>query len=72
VTDEVTVAVVPRFEAEMLCEALRGEGIKCGYRITDFGAGMSDGFGGPGAPHAIIVAPEDAERARQILEEEPT
>jgi len=43
VTDEVTVAVVPRFEAEMLCEALRGEGIKCGYRITDFGAGMSDG-----------------------------
>ena len=71
-TDEVTVAVVPRFEAELLCDVLRREGLRCGYRITDFGAGASDGFGGPGAPHAIIVAPEDEERARQLLDEEAT
>lgn len=71
-SDEVTVAVVPRVEAEMLCAVLRGEGIKCGYRLTDYGAGMSDGLGAPGAPHSILVAPEDAERARELLAEEET
>ena len=69
--DEVEVAVVTRVEAEMLCTMLRQEGIKCGYRLTNYGAGASDGFGGPAAPHAILVAPADADRARELLAADP-
>jgi hypothetical protein len=55
-------------EAELLCSVLRGAGIECLPRLTNSGAGAGDGLGTVGA-HDILVSPQDARDAREILRE---
>jgi Putative prokaryotic signal transducing protein len=54
-------------EAELLCSVLRGAGIQCFPRLTNSGAGAGDGLS-LGA-HDIMVSPQDAHDAREILHE---
>jgi hypothetical protein len=54
--------------AELLCSVLRGAGIECLPRLTNSGAGAGDGLGSVGA-HDILVSPQDAQDAREILHE---
>ena len=54
-------------EAELLCSVLRGSGIECLTRVTNSGAGAGDGLA-LGA-HDIMVSPQDAQDAREILHE---
>jgi hypothetical protein len=55
-------------EAELLCSVLRGACIECLPRSTNSGAGAGDGLGTVGA-HDIMVSPQDAQDAREILHE---
>ena len=55
-------------EPELLCSVLRGAGIECLPRLTNSGAGAGDGLGTVGA-HDILVSPQDAQDAREILHE---
>ena len=55
-------------KAELLCSVLRGASIECLPRLTSSGAGAGDGLGTVGA-HDIIVSPQDAQDAREILHE---
>ena len=55
-------------EAELLCSVLRGAGIECLPRLTNSGAGAGDGLGTTGA-HDIMVSPQNAHDAREILHE---
>ena len=52
--------------AELVCSFLRAEGIRCGHRITDVGAGAWDGVP-TGGPREVLVDPADLEAARQAL-----
>ena len=53
-------------EAELLCSRLRSAGIECLPRLTNRGAGAGDGLATVGA-HQIMVSPEDADSARELL-----
>jgi hypothetical protein len=55
-------------EAELLCSVLRGSGIECLSRLTNSGAGAGGGLGTVGT-HDIMVSPQDARDAREILRE---
>jgi hypothetical protein len=66
--DVVQVAVVTdELEAEEACALLRTEGIKCAYGPTEVGESLS-GLTTEWTSQAIVVAPADAERARELLE----
>jgi len=67
-SDDWVVVEVARSEpeAELLCSVLRSAGIECVPRLTNQGAGAGDGLGTVGA-HDIVVSPQDAHEARQIL-----
>jgi hypothetical protein len=52
--------------AELLCTFLRAEGIRCGHRITDVGAGAWNGVP-TGGPREVLVDPADLTVARQVL-----
>jgi hypothetical protein len=68
VDDWVIVGVAgSEAEAELLCSVLRGSGIECLTRVTNSGAGAGDGLA-LGA-HDIMVSPQDAQDAREILHE---
>ena len=54
--------------AEILCRALRAEGIACSYRRTDFGAGYSEGGYSFGGWREIFVDEADFARALEIFE----
>ena len=54
------------FEAETICGLLRTEGIACGHRQTDMGAGAGDAVGDSG-PREILVAQNDLDRARELV-----
>jgi hypothetical protein len=66
--DDWVVVQVARSEpeAELFCSVLRSAGIECLPRLTNQGAGAGDGLGTGGA-HAIMVSPQDAQEARDIL-----
>lgn len=65
--DTVVVTVVStEVEAEMLCSLLRSAGIDCMRRLTNRGAGASDGVSS-GGPQEVIVRAEDVETAREVL-----
>jgi Putative prokaryotic signal transducing protein len=67
VDDWVAVEVAgSEAEAELLCSVLRAAGIECLARLTNSGAGAGDGLGTTGA-HDIVVSPQDAQDAREIL-----
>jgi len=53
-------------EAISLCALLESAGIKSTYRLTNVGAGAYDGWSA-GAAQQILVRPEDAELAREVL-----
>ncbi len=53
-------------QAELLCTFLRAEGIRCGHRITDMGAGAWDGVP-TGGPREVLVDPADLATARAVL-----
>jgi hypothetical protein len=67
-TDQLVVVEVAgsQPEAEMLCSLLRSAGIACMPRLTNRGAGVSDGWGIGGA-HEVMVRSQDAQAARGIL-----
>jgi Putative prokaryotic signal transducing protein len=66
--DELVVAEVvgTESEAELLCSLLRSAGIECTRRLTNLGAGASDGLS-VGGPHEIVVRRQDLEAAREAL-----
>jgi hypothetical protein len=69
VDDWVIVGVASsEAEAELLCSVLRGSGIECLTRVTNSGAGAGDGLGTAGA-HNILVSAQEAQDAREILNE---
>ena len=59
-------------EAEILCGALRANGIECMYRKSDPAAAISALSGGfaIGGPTEVLVHQEDLEAARKLLPEE--
>lgn len=65
--DELVVVqvVATEPEAELLCSLLRDSGIRCTYRQSNYGAGVSDGM--PGGPQEVIVRQEDLPSAREVL-----
>jgi hypothetical protein len=66
--DELVVVevVATQSEAELLCSLLRNEGIRCTYRVSDYGAGAGDGLA-VGGPQEVIVRSEDLAAAREIM-----
>jgi hypothetical protein len=62
----VRLTVVPNEPAaDLICSLLEVEGIAFLKRQTDFGAGSMDGF--RGGQQEILVAPDDLERARELI-----
>jgi hypothetical protein len=59
-------------EAEILCGALRANGIECMYRKSDPAAAISALSGGfaIGGPTEVLVHEEDLEAARKLLPQE--
>jgi hypothetical protein len=53
-------------EAELLCSLLRSAGINCTYRVSNYGAGASDGMP-TGGPQEVIVQGEELASAREVL-----
>jgi hypothetical protein len=62
----VVEVVATEGEAELLCSLLQNEGIRCTYRVTNYGAGAGDGLA-VGGPQEVIVRSEDLGAAREIL-----
>ena len=64
--------VANEIEAEILCGALRANGIECMYRKSDPAAAISALSGGfaIGGPTEVLVHQEDLEAARKLLPEE--
>ena len=61
----VRLTVVPdEGEAEILCQMLRAEGIRCAHRKTDPAAERALEFGGW---REILVDEENLQRARELL-----
>jgi hypothetical protein len=67
--DELVVVevVATESEAALLCSLLRNAGIRCTYRLSNYGAGASDGMP-VGGPQEVIVRSEDLASAREILQ----
>ena len=69
--DAVRLMVVGNsLEAETICGLLRTEGIACDHRQTDFGAGAGDAIGDTG-PREVLVAPDDLQRAEELVRANP-
>jgi hypothetical protein len=66
--DPVRVTIVPNeVAADVVCTFLRAEGIKCGHRVTNMGAGGWDGVPNAGGAREVLVDPADLEVAREAL-----
>ena len=66
--DPVRVTIVPNeVAADLACSFLREEGIRCGHRVTNVGAGSWDGVPNVGGAREILVDPADLEAAREAL-----
>ena len=70
-TDELVAVdtVGTEFEADAVCGLLREAGIECLHRGTTMSAGVLGGVG-QGA-REVLVRPQDAERAREVLADRP-
>jgi Putative prokaryotic signal transducing protein len=69
VTDLARLTVVRNQpEAEIVCSLLRSEGIQCFHRPTDFAAGAFDGAVSSAGAREVVVAADDLERARELLD----
>ena len=66
--DPVRVPIVPNeVAADVVCTFLRAEGIRCGHRVTNMGAGGWDGVPNAGGAREVLVDPADLEVAREAL-----
>ena len=66
--DPVRVTIVPNeVTADLVCTFLRAEGIRCGHRVTNMGAGGWDGVPNAGGAREVLVDPADLEVAREAL-----
>jgi hypothetical protein len=66
--DPVRVTFVPNeIAADLVCTFLRAEGIRCGHRVTNMGAGGWDGVPNAGGAREVLVDPADLEVAREAL-----
>ena len=64
----ICVTIVPNeVAADVVCTFLRAEGILCNHRVTNVGAGSWDGVPNAGGAREILVAPDDLQRAREVL-----
>jgi hypothetical protein len=64
----VRVTIMPNeAEADVVCSFLRAEGIRCGHRVTNIGAGAWDGVPNAGGPREVLVDPADLDAAREAL-----
>jgi putative signal transducing protein len=64
----VTLTVVQNeMEAEVICGALRANGIECDFRKTDMAAGWTMGTVG-GGPIEILVDESDLAAAKTLVE----
>jgi hypothetical protein len=66
--DELVVVevVATEGEAALLASLLRDAGIESTYRLSNFGAGASDGMP-VGGPQEVLVRRDDLESAREVL-----
>jgi hypothetical protein len=66
--DELVVVdvVATESEAALLSGLLRSAGIDSTYRLSNFGAGASDGMP-VGGPQEVLVRAADATAAREVL-----
>ena len=66
--DPVLVTIVPNeVAADLVCSFLRAEGIRCGHRVTNVGAGSWDGVPNAGGPRAVLVDRADLDAAKEVL-----
>ena len=66
--EPVRVTIVTNeIAADVVCTFLRAEGILCGHRITNVGAGSWDGVPNVGGAREVLVDADDLERAREVL-----
>jgi len=66
--DPVRVTIVPNeVAADLVCTFLRAEGIRCGHRVTNMGAGSWDGVPNVGGAREVLVGPADLDAAREAL-----
>jgi len=66
--DPVRVTIVPNeVAADLVCTFLRAEGIRCGHRVTNMGAGSWDGVPNVGGAREVLVDPADFDAAREVL-----
>lgn len=66
--EPVRVTIMPNeLEADVVCSFLRAEGIRCGHRVTNIGAGAWDGVPNAGGPREVLVDPADLDAAREAL-----
>jgi hypothetical protein len=66
--DELAVVevVATESEAALLSSLLENAGIRSTYRLSNYGAGASDGMP-VGGPQEVLVRAEDLASAREIL-----
>jgi Putative prokaryotic signal transducing protein len=67
---ERLTVVGSEMEAQMICAFLGTAGIEAFQRQTSTGAGSGGGMPQAGA-HEVLVASDDLERAREVLESQP-
>ena len=65
----VPLTVVDEVEAELICGLLRSAGIKCAHRQAGVASGSLEALN-LGGPHEVLVAEEDLEAARELIERE--
>ena len=67
-SDPIRVTIVPNeVAADVVCTFLRSEGILCGHRVTNIGAGAWDGVPNVGGAREVLVDRADLEAAREAL-----
>jgi len=59
-------------EAEIILSLLRTEGIQAIAQKTNFAVGLADASSSGAGPREILVHEENLERARQIIDEQPS
>lgn len=59
-------------EAEIIISLLRTEGIQAIAQKTNFAVGLADASSSGAGPREILVHEENLERARQIIDEQPS
>ena len=59
-------------EAEIIISLLRTEGIQAIAQKTNFAVGLADASSSGAGPREILVHEENLERAKQIIDEQPS